>query len=335
MSENLAIEARGLAKAYGSTRALDGLDLDVQRGVILGMLGPNGAGKTTTVRVLTTLLRPDSGTARVAGFDLATDAAQVRRRIGLTGQYAALDEYLTGRANLIMIGQLGRLSGRQARTQAAELLERFDLTGAADRGVKTYSGGMRRRLDLAASLMTRPEILFLDEPTTGLDLPSRMATWESVRELADTGTTVMLTTQYLDEAEQLASRIAVVDRGKVIAEGTPTELKNRIGGQRIRLTVESASSLGEAAAVLARYADEPPRTDRALRLIDAPVTAAARQMPAIVRELDAAGVLLDDLAIRQPSLDDVFLTLTGHRAEPEAGDHDALVLAGAQVQEQI
>jgi ABC-2 type transport system ATP-binding protein len=335
MNENLAIEARGLTKTYGSTKALDGLDLDVQRGVILGMLGPNGAGKTTTVRVLTTLLRPDHGWARVAGFDLATEAAQVRRRIGLTGQYAALDECLTGRANLIMIGQLGRLSGRQARARAAELLERFDLTGAADRGVKTYSGGMRRRLDLAASLTTRPEILFLDEPTTGLDLPGRMATWDFVRELADTGTTVLLTTQYLDEAEQLASRIAVVDRGKVIAEGTPGELKAKIGGQRIRLTVAPGSSLSEAAAVLARHADEPPRTDLAVRMVDAPVTGAARQMPAIVRDLDAAGVLLDDLAIRHPSLDDVFLTLTGHMAESEVEqDPDALVLAGAQAQEQ-
>jgi ABC-2 type transport system ATP-binding protein len=315
MGETLAVEAHGLAKTYGSTKALDGLDLEVERGAILGMLGPNGAGKTTTVRVLTTLLRPDRGSARVAGFDLLTEATQVRRRIGLTGQYAALDEYLTGRANLIMIGQLGRLSARDAKARAAELLARFDLTGAADRGVKTYSGGMRRRLDLAASLITRPEILFLDEPTTGLDLPSRMATWDSVRDLAADGTTVLLTTQYLDEAEQLANRIAVVDRGKVIAEGTPAALEAKIGGERIVLTVAAGSSLDDAVAVLSRFASEPAQPAGPARMVDAPVTGAARQLSAIVRDLDAAGVLLDDLAIRHPSLDDVFLTLTGRRAE--------------------
>jgi ABC-2 type transport system ATP-binding protein len=315
MSEQLAIEAYGLAKTYGRTKALDGLDLEVQAGTILGMLGPNGAGKTTSVRVLTTLLRPDSGQARVAGHDLMTQAPAVRRCIGLTGQYSALDEYLTGRANLILIGQLGRLSGRDAKARAAELLARFDLTDAGDRGVKTYSGGMRRRLDLAASLITRPKILFLDEPTTGLDLPSRMATWDSVRDLAAEGTTVLLTTQYLDEAEQLASRIAVVDRGKVIAEGTPAELKAKVGGERIRLTVAPGSSLDEAVSVLARHADGPPRADQDSRTADAPVTSAGRQMPAIVRDLDAAGVLLDDLAIRHPSLDDVFLTLTGAQAQ--------------------
>ncbi|HUD37483.1 MAG TPA: ATP-binding cassette domain-containing protein [Streptosporangiaceae bacterium] len=320
MSETLAIEAHGLAKTYGTTRALDGLDLEVQPGAILGLLGPNGAGKTTAVRVLTTLLRPDRGSAKVAGFDLLTQPDQVRRRIGLTGQYAALDEYLTGRANLIMIGQLGRLSGRDSKARATELLARFDLTDAADRGVKTYSGGMRRRLDLAASLITRPEILFLDEPTTGLDLPSRMATWDSVRELAAEGTTVLLTTQYLDEAEQLANRIAVVDRGQVIAEGTPAELKAKIGGERIRVTVAAGSSLSEAASVLAGHSDELPMVDLASRAVDAAVTSAARQLPAIVRDLDAAGVLLDDLAIRHPSLDDVFLTLTGHLTELDAAD---------------
>jgi ABC-2 type transport system ATP-binding protein len=329
MSETLAIEAHGLAKTYGTTRALDGLDLEVQRGAILGMLGPNGAGKTTTVRVLTTLLRPDRGSARVAGFDLLTEPDQVRTKIGLTGQYTALDEYLTGRANLIMIGQLGRLSGRDARARASELLARFDLTDAADRGVKTYSGGMRRRLDLAASLITRPEILFLDEPTTGLDLPSRLATWDSVRELAADGTTVLLTTQYLDEAEQLANRIAVVDRGQVIAEGTPADLKAKIGGERIRVTVAAGSDLSDAASVLARHADELPRVEQASRVIDAAVTSAARQLPAIVRDLDAAGVLLDDLAIRHPSLDDVFLTLTGNMADlDETGDAGSLTEAG-------
>ena len=317
MSESLAIAASGLEKAYGQTKALDGLDLEVETGAILGMLGPNGAGKTTTVRVLSTLLRPDHGTARVAGYDVVTEAAEVRRHIGLTGQYAALDESLTGRANLIMIGQLCRLSKREAKRRAAELLDRFDLADAADRGVKTYSGGMRRRLDLAASLVARPSILFLDEPTTGLDLPSRMVTWEAVRGLAATGTTVMLTTQQLDEADQLADRIAVVDRGRVIAEGTSAELKAKVGGERVQLTVAPESDLAAAASVLARYADGLPQVDPAQRSVEVPVPNGARQMPDIVRDLDAAGVLLDDLGIRRPSLDDVFLTLTGHAAEGE------------------
>ena len=324
MSESLAIAASGLEKAYGQTKALDGLDLVVETGAILGMLGPNGAGKTTTVRVLSTLLRPDRGTARVAGYDVVTEAAEVRRRIGLTGQYAALDESLTGRANLIMIGQLCRLSRREAKRRAAELLDRFDLADAADRGVKTYSGGMRRRLDLAASLVARPSILFLDEPTTGLDLPSRMVTWEAVRGLAATGTTVLLTTQQLDEADQLADRIAVVDRGRVIAEGTSAELKAKMGGERVQLTVAPESDLAAAASVLARYADGLPQLDPAQRSVEAPVPNGARQMPDIVRDLDAAGVLLDDLGIRRPSLDDVFLTLTGHAADGEPGEPETL-----------
>jgi ABC-2 type transport system ATP-binding protein len=318
MSDSLAIEARGLEKTYGRTRALAGLDLDVEKGAILGMLGPNGAGKTTTVRVLTTLLRPDRGTARVAGYDAVTEAAQVRRHIGLTGQYAALDECLTGRANLVMVGQLGRLPRQQARLRAAQLLAKFDLTDAADRGVKTYSGGMRRRLDLAASLVTRPAILFLDEPTTGLDPRSRRVTWDAVRALAAEGATVLLTTQQLEEADQLADSIAVVDQGKVIAEGTAAQLKAKIGGERVQLTVAAQSDLAAAAAVLARHADGPPQTDAVAGTIEAPVTAGARQMPEIVRDLDAAGVLLDDLAIRRPSLDDVFLTLTGRSASAGA-----------------
>ncbi len=318
MNETLAIEAVGLTKAFGETRALDGLDLEVPRGAILGMLGPNGAGKTTTVRVLSTLLRPDSGSARVAGFDVRTQASQVRQHIGLTGQYAALDEYLTGRANLVMIGRLGKLSVRQAKVRAAELLERFDLTAAADRGVKTYSGGMRRRLDLAASLVTRPEILFLDEPTTGLDLPSRLVTWDAVRSLAADGTTVLLTTQHLDEADNLATRIAVVDHGYVIADGTPAELKAKVGGERVRLTVAAESAVSAAADVLTRHSSEPAWADVPARTVEAPVTAAARHLPEIVRDLDAAGVLLEDLAIRHPSLDDVFLTLTGHKSQDTA-----------------
>jgi ABC-2 type transport system ATP-binding protein len=320
MGGRFAIEAGGLVKVYGSTRALDGLDLQVEAGSILGMLGPNGAGKTTTVRVLSTLLRPDEGVARVAGFDVVTEAGQVRRRIGLTGQYAALDESLTGRANLIMVGQLCRLPRKRARQRADELLEQFDLAGAADRGVKTYSGGMRRRLDLAASLVAGPSVLFLDEPTTGLDLRSRMVTWAAVRELAAGGTTVLLTTQQLDEADQLAGRIAVVDRGRVIAEGTSAELKDKVGGERVLVTVAPQSDLNAARDVLARLADGPPHLDAAQRSVEAPVTGGARRMPEIVRELDAAGVLLDDLGIRRPSLDDVFLTLTGRAAVSAAGD---------------
>jgi ABC-2 type transport system ATP-binding protein len=318
MSETYAIEAEGLVKVFGQTRALDGIDLQVGAGTILGMLGPNGAGKTTTVRVLTTLLRPDSGTARVAGYDVRTEAPQVRREIGLTGQYAALDESLTGRANLIMVGQLCRQSKKQARARAAELLDEFDLTAAADRGVKTYSGGMRRRLDLAASLVARPSILFLDEPTTGLDPRSRLVTWDAVRALTANGTTVLLTTQHLDEADQLADSIAVVDRGRVIAEGTSAELKAKMGGERVLLTVAPESDLGAARDVLGRIADGLPHVDPAARTVEAPVDGGARRMPEIVRELDAAGVLLDDLGIRRPSLDDVFLTLTGRAADSAA-----------------
>ena len=318
MSETYAIEAEGLVKVFGRTRALDGIDLQVGAGTILGMLGPNGAGKTTTVRVLTTLLRPDLGTARVAGFDVRTEASQVRREIGLTGQYAALDESLTGRANLIMVGQLCRMSKKQAKRRAAELLDEFDLTDAADRGVKTYSGGMRRRLDLAASLVARPSILFLDEPTTGLDPRSRVVTWDAVRALTATGTTVLLTTQHLDEADQLADLITVVDHGRVIAEGTSAELKAKVGGERVLITVAAQSDLGAARNVLAGIADGPPQTDPAARTVEAPVDGGARRMPEIVRELDAAGVLLDDLGIRRPSLDDVFLTLTGRAADTAA-----------------
>ena len=314
MTEPFAIEAEGLVKTFGRTRALDGLDLRVEAGTILGMLGPNGAGKTTAVRVLSTLLRPDEGTARVAGRNVVTEAAQVRREIGLTGQYAALDECLTGRANLIMVGQLCRLSKKQARQRASELLEQFDLTAAADRGVKTYSGGMRRRLDLAASLVAKPSILFLDEPTTGLDVRSRMVTWDAVRELTAGGTTVLLTTQQLDEADQLAGTIAVVDRGRVIAEGTSAQLKAKMGGERVQITVDPVSDLATARDVLGRLADGLPHVDSAARTVEAPVAGGARRVPEIVRELDAAGVVLEDLGVRRPSLDDVFLTLTGHAA---------------------
>jgi len=315
MSGIFAIEAVGLKKAYGSTNALSGFDLTVAAGTILGLLGPNGAGKTTAVRVLTTLLRPDGGTARVAGHDVVTEATRVRRAIGLAGQSAALDECLTGRANLVMVGQLCRLSGRQARLRADELLARFDLTDAAERGVKTYSGGMRRRLDLAASLVSAPSVLFLDEPTTGLDPRSRLVMWEVIRTLVADGTTVLLTTQYLDEADHLAERIAVVDQGRVIAEGTSSQLKAGIGGERVEITVAPESDLTTARGVLARYAEAgTARVDPDTRRVDAPVAGAARRLAALIAELGEAGVLLDDLAIHRPSLDDVFLSLTGHGA---------------------
>jgi ABC-2 type transport system ATP-binding protein len=322
MSESMALEVSGLEKAFDGTKALDGVDFEVPRGSILGMLGPNGAGKTTMVRVLATLLRPDHGSARVAGHDVVSEAAQVRKYIGLTGQYAALDESLTGRANLVMIGRLGRLPAKAAKIRADQLLSQFSLTDAADRGVKTYSGGMRRRLDLAASLVTRPQILFLDEPTTGLDLSSRMVTWDAVRALANDGTTVLLTTQYLDEADHLADQIVVIDHGQVIADGTPSQLKAKVGGERVKLTVSAKSDLIAAADVVAKHATDSPRRNPATRAIEAPVTEAARRMPEIVRDLDAAGVFLDDLAIRHPSLDDVFLTLTGRKSEetPKEGD---------------
>jgi ABC-2 type transport system ATP-binding protein len=323
MTEPFAIEAEGLVKVFGRTRALDGLDLQVETGTILGMLGPNGAGKTTAVRVLSTLLRPDQGTARVAGRNVVTEAVQVRREIGLTGQYTALDESLTGRANLIMVGQLCRLSRKQARQRATDLLDQFDLTAAADRGVKTYSGGMRRRLDLAASLVAKPSILFLDEPTTGLDVRSRMVTWDAVRALTATGTTVLLTTQQLDEADQLAGTIAVVDSGRVIAEGTSAQLKAKVGGERVQVTVASESDLAAARDVLGRLADGLPHVESATRTVDAPVAGGARRVPEIVRELDAAGVVLEDLGVRRPSLDDVFLTLTGRAADAAESEKEA------------
>ena len=322
MSETPAIEAEGLVKHYGKTKALDGLDLTVEQGTVYGLLGPNGAGKTTAVRVLATLLRADGGRARVLGHDVAAQAATVRRVIGLTGQYAALDEYLTGRSNLIMIGQLSRLTGRAARRRADELLEQFDLTEAGSRAVKTYSGGMRRRLDLAASLIGHPAVLFLDEPTTGLDPSARALMWDIVRQLVADGTTLLLTTQYLDEADQLADRIAVIDGGKVIAEGTPTELKASMGGQRLLITLADGSDASAAAAALRPFTTASIIPNEGDRLIEAPVTATDGLTTEVVRALDAAGVKVNDIAVRSASLDDVFLTLTGRKAEEGAEENE-------------
>jgi len=322
MGEIPAIETERLTKSFGSTQALSGLDLTVQQGGILGLLGPNGAGKTTAVRVLTTLLRPDSGQARVLGLDVVRQAAEVRHHIGLTGQYAALDDYLTGRANLIMIGQLGRLGRSQARRRADELLGRIDLTQAAGRAVKTYSGGMRRRLDLAASLIGDPEVLFLDEPTTGLDPNSRAVMWEIIRELAAEGATLLLTTQYLEEADQLASQVAVIDAGRVVAEGTPDQLKGKVGEDRIAVQLPPGSDLAAAVAVVQAQTTGLVDADPARWLVTAPMPGRDGVTTDVVRALDAAGVRVTDVTLRRPSLDDVFMILTGHRAAPESAPAD-------------
>jgi ABC-2 type transport system ATP-binding protein len=322
MGNDAAIRADGLIKNFGEIKALAGLSLSVPRGSVFGLLGPNGAGKTTAVRVLTTLLIPDRGRAWVLGADVVREAGEVRERIGLTGQYAALDDYLTGRSNLIMIGQLGRLSGREAKRRADDLLERFDLTAAANRAVKTYSGGMRRRLDLAASLIGHPEVLFLDEPTTGLDPRSRAVMWDIIRELAAEGTTPLLTTQYLEEADQLAERVAVIDAGTVIAEGTPDELKEAVGGERVEITLIPGADLDKAAAALTVYTAGPVRADAAARRLDAPITASGTGITTrIVRALDDVGIEVDRIGVRRPSLDDVFLNLTGHQAESKPRMH--------------
>ena len=315
-----AILAEGLRKSYGKTLALDGLDLEVREGTVLGLLGPNGAGKTTAVRIFTTLLKPDAGRAEVAGLDVVRQADELRSLIGLTGQYAAVDEYLTGRENLEMVGRLYHLPKKVARKKADELLERFDLVDAASRLVKTYSGGMRRRLDLAASLVLSPPVLFLDEPTTGLDPRSRLAMWDIIGELVSGGTTLLLTTQYLDEADRLADRIAVADAGRVIADGTSSELKAQVGGERLEVTVAQGDGLQDAARVLERYAhgDSGVRVDVERRYVVATVAGGAGLLAAVVRDLDDAGVLVEELGLHRPTLDDVFLTLTGHEAEPDA-----------------
>ena len=312
MTTTPAILAEGLHKSYGKTSALNGLELEAAQGSVLGVLGPNGAGKTTAVRILTTLLKPDSGRAEIAGLDVVKHAAAVRAQIGLTGQYAAVDETLTGYENLIMFGQLAHLSGRVAKQRARTLLEHLDLAEAASRLVKTYSGGMRRRLDLAASLIISPPILFLDEPTTGLDPRGRLAMWEVIRNLVAEGNTVLLTTQYLEEVDQLAHQIVVIDQGRVIARGTADELKARIGGERLELTVAPGGDLQTALQVVRPYSSGEIQVERDTHHLAVPVTQGTRQLAAIIRDLDTAGILLDDLVLRRPTLDDVFLTLTGH-----------------------
>ncbi|MEU9591978.1 ATP-binding cassette domain-containing protein [Streptomyces sp. NPDC048219] len=310
MTTTYAVLSEGLQKRFGDVRALRGLDLAVAEGTVCGLLGPNGAGKTTAVRLLTTLLRPDAGSARIAGHDLVREAAAVRRRIGVTGQYASVDGDLTGRQNLRLFARLHRL--RDASARAAELLDRFGLAEAADRPASTLSGGMRRRLDLAASLIRRPEVLFLDEPTTGLDPASRNQIWDAVRALKDDGTTVVLTTQYLEEADRLADDIALVDRGRVAHTGSPSELKALVGAHA-EAVVADADAMGRAAAVLDRLTGAEPVLDHERRAVVAVSTDATLTLPRLVRELDAAGVPLVDASLRPPTLDDVFLRLTGSK----------------------
>jgi ABC-2 type transport system ATP-binding protein len=314
-----AIKATGLVKHFGDVRALDGVDFDASPGTVLGLLGPNGAGKTTAVRILTTLLKPDAGSATVAGLDVVGDAAELRQSIGLAGQYAAVDELLTGQENLVMVGRLYGMSRADAKVRARELLAQFDLVEAADRPAKTYSGGMRRRLDLAAALVAKPPVLFLDEPTTGLDPRSRLSLWATIESLVAEGTTVLLTTQYLDEADRLADEIAVIDHGKVIAEGTPDELKDRVGGERLEVRLTDPETAPKAVEALAPMcSDDPPTIE------DGVVRVNVRRRTGViveaVRRLDEAGVGVDDLGLRRPTLDDVFLALTGRAPAADEGE---------------
>jgi oleandomycin transport system ATP-binding protein len=307
---SLAIEAEGLVKRFGDTAALNGVDLAAPAGKVVGVLGPNGAGKTTTVRILATLLRPDAGRATVGGYDVTADPHRVRSLIGLTGQYASVDEDLSGTENLMLLGRLLDLSRAGAKARAVQLLEQFELTEAAGRAVKTYSGGMRRRLDLAASLVSRPQVLFLDEPTTGLDPHARNEVWQMVRRLVADGVTVLLTTQYLDEADNLADSIVVIDHGRVVAEGRADELKRRIGGQTIQVRPNSAADMDAVARIVADLTGMIPARDDDVGLITAPVSDPVL-LSAVVRRMDTAGIVVDELALRLPSLDDVFLALTG------------------------
>ncbi|SDI38226.1 ABC-2 type transport system ATP-binding protein [Actinokineospora alba] len=312
--EEYAVLAEDLQKRYGEKRALDGLDLTVRRGEVHGLLGPNGAGKTTAVRILATLLRMDGGRAVVAGHDVAREPALVRRSIGLAGQFAAVDEILSGRQNLEMFGRLFHLGGRAAKARAKELLVQFDLEEAAEKTVKDYSGGMRRRLDLAASMILAPEVMFLDEPTTGLDPRGRNEVWQAVRALVAEGTTVLLTTQYLEEADQLADRVAVIDRGRTIADDTPDALKRDIG-DRIEVVVREAGDLPKAASIVARASSAEPTVDQDERTVQAPVQDRVAALTEVARALADAGVRVEDIGLRRPTLDEVFLRLTGHRTE--------------------
>jgi ABC-2 type transport system ATP-binding protein len=325
------VVAEGLVKRYGPTMALDGFDLEVGRGSVCGLLGPNGAGKTTAVRVLATLLHPDGGRAEVAGFDVLREPGRVRQRIGLVGQTPALDEVVSGRENLVMFGRLFHLGTRRAQARADELLQHFDLADTGRKPVKRYSGGMRRRLDLAASLILAPEVLVLDEPTTGLDPRGRSEVWASIRSLVADGTTVLLTTQYLDEADQLADRICVIDHGAVIAEGTPDDLKSRLGGDRIDVVIERGDDLPAAARIVETATGTTPETDADLRRVSAPVSDRMAAMAGVLAALAAAGIAAQDLTIRRPTLDEVFMSLTGHPAEAEA---DADADAGARATEE-
>jgi ABC-2 type transport system ATP-binding protein len=312
---NTMIEAVGLHKSFGETQALKGLDFDVREGTILGMLGPNGAGKTTAVRILTTLTHPNSGSATVAGIDVLRHPARVRSQIGVAGQYAALDELLTGRENLGMVGRLYRIDGPTVKKRADALLERFELTDAADRTVKTYSGGMRRRLDLGAALMSEPPVIFLDEPTTGLDPKGRLSMWDLIADLARGGTTVLMTTQYLEEADRLADDILVIDHGLAIARGSADQLKRQVGGERLVVTISDELHLPQAQHVLEALGEGPARVDTEARHVSVAVASHDGVLTRVIRELDSAGARVDDIGFRRPTLDEVFLTLTGRPAE--------------------